>query len=210
MTPSIRSDSFLYTDDLLNLATQARNEYGYLGTAAMIVKALPGSYRAKHDDDEFERRIRKVTADIRKLHNGYLGKWESVYTDSYQMLPYMLDEKLNRAKKQPKFVKQRLPLNSVHIAPAVKNDNAFNALKQIFLQSCGGFHLDRVEGIPVELNVHKCVRIHHQDPYTKLGPFKVEHINYQPFFMIIHELFTDEDSQERFQKIKNKFLNIFN
>ena len=28
---SLRSDSFLYTDDLLNLATQARNEYGYLG-----------------------------------------------------------------------------------------------------------------------------------------------------------------------------------
>ena len=40
---------------------------------------------------------------------------------------------------------------------------------------------------------HKCVLVHHGNPFTKLGPFKIEIVYHSPFFMIIHELFTEED-----------------
>ena len=48
---------------------------------------------------------------------------------------------------------------------------------------------------PPELDVHRCVRVHHGDPYTKLGPFKVEVVHHSPVFYILHELFTEEDME---------------
>ena len=40
---------------------------------------------------------------------------------------------------------------------------------------------------------HRCILLHHGDPFTKLGPFKVEIAYTSPFIMIIHSLFTEED-----------------
>ena len=48
---------------------------------------------------------------------------------------------------------------------------------------------------PPELDVHRCVRVHHGDPYTKLGPIKVEVVHHSPVFYILHELFTEEDME---------------
>ena len=35
--------------------------------------------------------------------------------------------------------------------------------------------------------------VHHKNPYTKLGPFKIEYVHHNPFFLIIHDLLTEED-----------------
>ena len=48
---------------------------------------------------------------------------------------------------------------------------------------------------PPELDTHQCLRVHHGDPYTKLGPFKVEVVHHNPVFYILHELFTEEDME---------------
>ena len=45
-----------------------------------------------------------------------------------------------------------------------------------------------------EPDSHRCVLVHHGDPFTKLGPFKVEIAYHSPFMMIIHSLFTEEDT----------------
>ena len=45
----------------------------------------------------------------------------------------------------------------------------------------------------VETENHKCTLVHHGNPYTKLGPFKIERVYNSPTFIIIHELLTEED-----------------
>ena len=45
-----------------------------------------------------------------------------------------------------------------------------------------------------EIENHKCILVHHNDPFTQLGPFKIEMAYNSPIIMIIHELFTEEDT----------------
>ena len=45
-----------------------------------------------------------------------------------------------------------------------------------------------------ETENHKCILVHHRDPFTQLGPFKTELAYHSPLIMIIHELFTPEDT----------------
>ena len=128
------------------------------------------------------------------------------------MKPFMLDDKLERDKNQPNFVKtgEVNDASSINVRNAIARDNAVNAEKNVMLQSCGGYrflfaicyvksfkyHCRILNyGIPEEPPRHKCVLIHNKDPFTKLGPFKVEFLHDVPFFMIIHELFTEEDIQ---------------
>ena len=35
--------------------------------------------------------------------------------------------------------------------------------------------------------------VHHKNPYTKLGPFKIAYVHHNPCFLIIHDLLTEED-----------------
>ena len=52
----------------------------------------------------------------------------------------------------------------------------------------------RVDLKAPEIENHKCILVHHRDPFTKLGPFKIELAYHSPLIMIIHELFTEEDT----------------
>ena len=68
------------------------------------------------------------------------------------------------------------------------------------LQTCGGGRVQQPQALnkvyvpnPPEMDNHRCVRVHHKDPYTKLGPFKIEYVHHNPFFLIIHDLLTEED-----------------
>ena len=51
----------------------------------------------------------------------------------------------------------------------------------------------KVSSVAPETDNHKCILVHHQDPFTKLGPFKIEMAYNSPMVMVIHELFTEED-----------------
>ena len=44
-----------------------------------------------------------------------------------------------------------------------------------------------------DLSLQKCQLVHHDNPYTKLGPFKTEIVHNSPVFVIFHELFTNDD-----------------
>ena len=52
----------------------------------------------------------------------------------------------------------------------------------------------RLERKTHEIENHKCILVHHRDPFTQLGPFKIELAYHSPVIMIIHELFTEEDT----------------
>ena len=87
------------------------------------------------------KKVKDMVSNIKKLHNGYLNKFKSVYTDNYAMKPFMLDDKLERDKNQPNFAKtgEVNDASSIHVRNAIARDNAVNAEKNVMLQSCGGY-----------------------------------------------------------------------
>ena len=191
----------LLADDLFNIAIHAV-EFGYLGTAATVMKTALKAPRARAGDEVFEKKMRLMAKNIVKLHNGYLDRQRSVFTDSHALRPYLLDDNLDKRSKQPKYVKSGKVNHPENILPSVMNDGGQYLMRSSMLQSCGGVRVKEnqalnrayVPNIP-EGNTHKCVLVHHKNPYTKLGPFKIEYVHHDPFFLIIHDLLTEEDME---------------
>ena len=95
-------------------------------------------------------------------------------------------------------VREKL-IDAEHIIEAVLNDGAAKFRTDSMLKSCGGIlrktlhYLNNGVRSKSEGDIHRCRLVHHKDPYTKLGPFKLEIVHNNPFLMLIHELFTEED-----------------
>ena len=79
------------------------------------------------------------TTNTQKLHNGYLEKHKSIYSDSFCLKPYLIDEDMNRKKKQPKFIKTGTVSDLLLMGNSLKNDDAQYARTSFMFQSCGGF-----------------------------------------------------------------------
>ena len=124
--------------DLGNIANRAIAQYGYFGTASVILKTALTAPRA-FPDEQFEEELKKIVRDTRKLHNGYLEKHKSVYTDSYSFKPYLIDENLKKQKKQPKFIRAGEHVDTYKMWRSLINDDATYARTSAMLQSCGGF-----------------------------------------------------------------------
>ena len=189
----------LLADDLFNIAIHAV-DFGYLGTGAIVMKAALKAPRAKVGDEMFEKKMRIMARNIVKLHNGHLERRRSVFTENHAMSPFLLDDNLDKRRKQPKYVKSGKVNTPENILPSVMNDGGQYAMRSSMLQSCGGVRVKDnvalnkmyIPNVP-EGNIHKCVMVHHKNPFTKLGPFKIEYVHYNPFFLIIHDLLTEED-----------------
>ena len=193
------SEKPLLADDLFTIAIHAV-EFGYLGTAATVMKTALKAPRAKAGDEVFEKKMRLMARNIVKLHNGYLERHRSVFTDNHALRPYLLDDNLDKRRKQPKYIKSGKVNHPDNILPSVMNDGGQYAMRSSMLQSCGGVRVKEHQALNMayvpntpEGNIHKCVLAHHKNPYTNLGPFKIEYVHHDPFFLIIHDLLTEED-----------------
>ena len=112
-----------------------------------------------------------------------------------------MDDDLDKRSKQPKYIRTGEVNHAENIFPSFEIDCQFVKTSSM-LQSCGGARIKEPETLnknppvlpnPPEINNHRCVLGHHKNPFTKLGPFKIEYVHYNPFFLIIHELLTEED-----------------
>ena len=135
-TPLVASRG-LTANDLGNIAIRAV-DYGFIGTASVILKAAISAPRA-YQDENFEKEFQKILKNTQKLHNGYLEKHKSIYTDSFCLKPYLIDEDMNRKKKQPKFIKSGTVSDLLLMGHSLKNDDAQYARTSFMFQSCGGF-----------------------------------------------------------------------
>ena len=127
----------LTANDLGNIAIRAI-EYGFIGTGTVILKSAINAPRA-YEDENFEKMFAKILRDTQKLHNGYLEKHKSIYTDSYSLKPYLIDEDMKKKKKQPKFIKAGDHINLLKMGDSLRNDDAQYARTSYMLQSCGKF-----------------------------------------------------------------------
>ena len=199
-----KSVSKLTTSEILVIAQHAEAR-GLLGTAANIIKPAIQSVNEESIPEDLRKVLRKTIAQFKKeilvKHNGYLEKVKSVASDKYVFNQYLLDENLNKRKKQPKYVKSDDLIDVEKITDSLKDDGAAKFKTDSMLKSCGGKtrkNMKKLRGTHhskvSEKLIHKCRLIHHKDPYSKLGPFKLEIVHHEPFIMIFHELFTDEDT----------------
>ena len=49
------------------------------------------------------------------------------------------------------------------------------------------------EHVKKERSVHRCAYLHHNDPYLKMGPFKIEIFMAKPFRSIFHDILTERE-----------------
>ena len=127
----------LLADDLFNIAVHAM-DFGYLGTAAIVMKAALKAPRAKAGDEIFEKKMQLFARNVVKLHNGHLERSRSVFTEKHAMSPYLLDDNLDKRRKQPKYIKAGKVNTPENILPSVMNDGGQYAMRSSMLQSCGG------------------------------------------------------------------------
>ena len=203
-TKPFKSVNKLSTSELLVIAQHAEGR-GLLGTAANIIKPALTLVNEEPMHAELRKVLRKSIAQFKReiliKHNGYLEKTQSVATDKYVFNTYLLNENLEKRKKQPKYVKAKDMIDVNKIKDSIKDDGASKFKTDSMLKTCGGktrknMAYLRNSNLPnvSENRTHKCRHLHHKDPYSKLGPFKLEILHHEPFIMIFHEMFTEEDT----------------
>ena len=114
--------------------------------------------------------------------------------------PFMLDENLERRNKQPKYVREKSISDVSKVINVIAADGGSKFKTDSMLKSCGGelrknlthFQKNLLPNKSEKL-VHQCRFLHHSNPFTALGPFKLEIVHHAPFIMIFHEIFTEED-----------------
>ena len=101
----------------------------------------------------------------------------------YEILPYMINKKLTRKKKQPDFV-----LNGESVQAKISADVGND---WFFLKICReGKFLAAVKQ-PTAF----CRYLHHSNPYLKMGPFKEEKLSTLPYAVIFQDILTEKEME---------------
>ena len=127
------------------------------------------------------KRLKTMVRDLMKMNNGYLIKREIFLLKDFMVKPYLVNEKLERKKKQPKFVKNQT------YRWGELGDSSFGQ-DWIFMSVCRHGRIAKFDIVKRELN---CRFLHHSDPYLKLGPFKEEQKSERPYAVIFHDILSD-------------------
>ena len=186
--------SKLEVSDLVFLAQTAEDE-GYLDTAADLLRGA--LLLAKDPQSQVEEGQMKLLKKKRKMifatHNGVLKKRQSYLSDKDVVNSYMLNEKLERAEKQPKFVTKGESLlidwERLHDYGGI-----FSEMERQ-LEGCRNFPKTNSRSVPLHRNTRVCRHLHHTDPFHRLAPFKLEVASEHPdpHIVVIHGMLEEED-----------------
>jgi len=190
-----QGDSALTSQDLKVLATMSQK----LGLINTGIKFMRSAYKAQEESEDTEQidvgvkdQFEKAKQDLIKLNNDFVTNKKTFINDLVVVNKYLVDEKLEKKKTQPKFIKSGA-IDKVDISLATSFGGDFFHMEAL-LQGCRNeFNL-----LPSKIKwplISKCRLLHQDDPYLKLGPFKMEVASNTPFIMVVHELLTDEDTE---------------
>lgn len=182
-TKILRGRERLGIGDLLVLADRSYNS-GYYSNAIEIVKVVLNKIQKEKLSipKENMKTIKTFKKNLIDLNNQYVSKKHQIMGATFKVLPYLIDENLNRKKKQPKVVtenKLELDFESDFVT------------EHYFRKLCG-------TGPPLfmqqnKVNPPKCGFLHHYNPYLRLGPFKVEVHSRSPYMSVLHDILTEEE-----------------
>ena len=148
----------------------------FLRTVFAVIPTLPKADRPTKAEYKELVQMRK---NVIQFNNQWLLKHLTLADRDFKVLPYVVNDKLERKKKQPKVLRE----NNIIYAKTASQQG-----KEHFFRSvCNGFSFKRQAGIQY---VGKCGYLHHFDPYLKLGPYHYEMASHEPMVMVIHDLFS--------------------
>lgn len=169
--------------DLILIAKQALEDHLF----DVTIHLLKAIFKALNDTNDEDESLRKELESIRKravkANNRLLKEKTHLVGESYQLLPYLVNEKsLNKIKNQ----------ESIRKKLSITDYASQEAINYFFKQSCRGESFSSVH--PLERpNMPKCHYLHHFDPYLKLGPFTIEIASKKPFIMIFHSILNEDE-----------------
>ena len=163
-------------------------QMGYYANAIELSRelfdVLP-NYEIRHEEEvDLPKRSEQLRSYLVKLNNAHLEKYKSVMEKERRMMPYLVDKKLGKKKKQPDYIKNG-QVNIFNI------DNDKMKEEWLFVHTCrnGKWYPKSYHGNRNLL----CRFLHHGDPYLKLGPFKEDHTSTRPYAVVFRDILSDDD-----------------
>lgn len=130
-----------------------------------------------------------------KYHDFYLEKRGPVSRDS-RTFPVPFDPKLRKKKKYKKLLSGNLSrLHKVETLTQLFNNSIdYSDARDNFFALCrDGKISNRDPNLDSRL---RCRLLHHRDPFLRLGPFKVEEMNSDPFIVVFNEFVTEPEMSQ--------------
>lgn len=171
----------LVPSDLAPLAQEAANK-NYLSIAIDFAKeALRMVEKEPHSYNEIQlNMLKKLVKDLAQVNNKYLTKRKTFMDDDMLIKPFLVDDRLEKKDKQPKFVEK----GQFEIDKWAKN-----VADEHFMTVCRtGQYLKSSAK-----NALKCRFLHHGNPYLKLGPFKEDQKSREPYAVIFHDILSETE-----------------
>jgi prolyl 4-hydroxylase len=169
--------------DLYSMATFAYGKRWYDSTVYFlnaVFRLIPLVPKRERPDKTTYREMLAMRREVVQWNNKYLSKTRMLADSEHQILPYFLTDKLEKAEKQPDHKK---PIEYANLGSEEG--------KQFYFRSvCNGFSFREYMGI---VHTHHCHYLHHNNPFLKLGPFKIEVASKKPFVIVFHDLLSDKE-----------------
>jgi prolyl 4-hydroxylase len=131
-------------------------------------------------DHKLKQNLVKMRTDLIKLNNQDLYKHRMTTFPDRKILPYLLGKNLRKRKDQPDFVSGGQVVTSEYKSRQGKEQHARRV--------CNGFQNPKPNATQ-----GKCVLLHHDNPFLKLGPFKLEVVSELPYIVIFQEFFSEAE-----------------
>eukprot|EP00095_Tigriopus_kingsejongensis_P001284 maker-scaffold359_size197282-snap-gene-0.21 protein:Tk01284 transcript:maker-scaffold359_size197282-snap-gene-0.21-mRNA-1 annotation:"hypothetical protein DAPPUDRAFT_308081" len=168
--------------DFLKFAKQAFAFKFYDRAIEFLKVALKLQEQVRLSEKELKE-LQKLKKHLVLLNNQNLYQSGQTIHGDFKILPYIITDNLKRKKNQPDFVKDGNILSSSPV-------NRFERDAR-FRKVCNG-NLDRNGNSQIP---HQCHWLHHDDPFLKLGPFKMEMASRSPFIVVFHDFLAETEIQ---------------
>ena len=149
----------------------------------LLPKLKESDNKFSKDWNEMSKRVNLMKENLIKLNNGYLEKHQKIISKNYIVLPYLVDKKLRKKKKQPIFIENETFTTNLGV-------ECDNRSEREFMESC---QLDILGTMSQKHIGYLCRYLHHNNPYLKLGPFKEEMNAHIPYSVVFHDILTETE-----------------
>ena len=190
-------DAKMSINDIELLAKVAFNEQ-YYDIAVEVGTILKKIAIERQEPEATIKRIKTILKTMVKSHDQHVMKPKD-FTSKARTFLKPVDLKLAKTKKFAKIKHFKKPKIDTPLFTRNVNDADF---VELFEAACRGEKLRNPE---VDKDM-KCMHLHYQNPYLKLGPFKMEVMSQDPhpFVGVFHDFFSDKEIDSYLNLAKGK------
>nr|XP_040583142.1 prolyl 4-hydroxylase subunit alpha-2-like isoform X1 [Lepeophtheirus salmonis]XP_040583150.1 prolyl 4-hydroxylase subunit alpha-2-like isoform X1 [Lepeophtheirus salmonis] len=202
MTP-ITVDIQLKIDDMEYLGKLSYNRGYYDRAVDWIMAALMKNNKNKDSSNYI--RLNKTLSTLMRAHDEFLEKRGSPAGSDWRTYVTPFNERLAKKKKYKRALKKNNGNRRYKMVPILGRRLNPREKWEQFNRLCRGENL-RSPSDEVQL---KSFYLHHNDPYLKLGPFKVEVNNIEPSLIVIKDFIFDREGESYRNYAEDKLSRSF-